>query len=149
MAVLEDVEVHVVSSRIEKDLAEYDDPDPKAAAEGREVKKFIEAISDEEFYVRVTLKTGFNYHHADGVLLYLRIDGNAVNRYWYQPRDIRSIRRTMLVNDVSYETRYVPVKRGNDWAEVTFAFRKAETSKCRTDLSLKCLRCSIQKKDSI
>ena len=143
MAVLEDVEVHIVSSRTEEDLVEYNDPDPEAAGEGREVKKFIEAISDEEFYVRVTLKTGFKYHHADGVRVYLRIDGNAVSRRWYWPIDTTSICYRKLVNDKSKIYRAVTSRRGNDWVDVTFVFGKAEPGRYRTVLLVMCLKCSI------
>ena len=132
MAVLEDVEVHVVSSRTKKDLVEYENPDPKAAAEEREVKKYVEAESDEEFYFSVKLKAGFKYHGADGVNIHFTIDGNAVNACWHVPSDVRSVCRGKLGKDVCHELRVLPAKRGNDWVDVAFAFGKAEPGRCRT-----------------
>ena len=126
MAVLEGVVVHVVSSRTGEKLVEYDDPDPEAAAAEREVKKFIEVVSDEEFYIRVKLKAGFSYHRATGVRIDLRIDGTAVDTSCHEPIGTSSIRRKRLLNDVSYDIRDVPVKRGNDWVDIAFAFGKAE-----------------------
>ena len=143
MAVLEDVEVHITSSRTEQDLVEYDDPNPEAPAKEKEVKKFIEVVPDDEFFVKVKLMAGFDYHGADGVCIYLTIDENVVDCYWYRALDVKSIYCQKLTKDVFYDRRTVPAKRGNGWVDVAFAFGEAKIGKCRADLWLKWLRCSI------
>ena len=139
MAVLEEIEVHVVSSRSKEDLVEYDEPDAEAAAEDREVQKFVEAVSDEEFYVRVTLKAGFNYHGAHGVDVTLTIDGDAISRSWYQPLNAKSICHRKAINDISYEFRTASVRRSHGWARVAFVFGKAELGRRSTVLKVTCL----------
>ena len=129
MAVLEDVEVHVVSSCTRKRLVEYDNPNLDVATEQREIKKFIEAETDGEFYIRVKLKAGFDYHGADGVCIYLQIDGDAVDCYEYRRLKRRKIYRGKLIKDISYKFRDVPAKRSSGWVDVTFAFGKAETGR--------------------
>ena len=130
MVVLKDMEVYVVSSRSGERLVEYDNPNPDAAIRDRETEKFIEAKSDEEFYISVNLKAGFSYYAADGVKIYLNIDGAAVDCVWYAPKDVSSIRHKKLVNDISYQFRDLPAKRGNGWVDVAFAFGKAEPGRC-------------------
>ena len=58
MAIADDVEVEIISVATKKPLEEYKCPEHWMAGSGLR-KYFVEAESDMEFAIRVTLKKGF------------------------------------------------------------------------------------------
>ncbi|MCJ1250514.1 hypothetical protein MMC30_007742 [Trapelia coarctata] len=92
MAVIEDVEVTIVSKSTGQPLVEYDDPDKETSTGGEEVQKYVEAVSDEEFGFVVRLKEGFNYHGADGIKVVFTMDGDTLRRrkFYKRPQEYTS-----------------------------------------------------------
>ncbi|MCJ1433775.1 hypothetical protein MMC27_003140 [Xylographa pallens] len=127
MAVLEHVEVKIISSSTGQQLKEYDDPEPETIAEdeetgSEEIKKYIEAESGEEFKIQVTLKKGFCYHGADGILIRVHIDGDALSRQYWRLRPSYVSASTRLPTDIVEFVSSTNVKRGEEWCQMNFGF---------------------------
>jgi len=125
MAVLEDVEVTIVSTSTGQPLAEFEDPDPKTEEHGNEVQKYVEAVTDEEFKIVIRLKKGFKYHGADGIKVAPRIDGTAVNSRWYFARPENTYLFKPLEKIVSETLSHALVRKGPDWFRIAFSFGAA------------------------
>lgn len=126
MAIIEDVEVTIVSTRTGQRLVEFQDPAQTIPDKARNVCRYIEVVSGEEFKVVVRLKKGFQYHGADGIAIHLRLDGNALHRVRYEERDPRKAPSGVLRDDLVYE--YINTKVGNrdSWSEISFSFGAAD-----------------------
>ena len=132
MAILEDVEVTIIAGNSAQPLEEYNDPDPdpEAPATEREVVKYIEAQSEAEFQINVTLKKGFCYHGASGVRLWLKLDGDALNVCWYKPIDTHGLdSHGKLLQNFSHTISESPHKKGDDWYKVSYTFGAASVSR--------------------
>ncbi|MCJ1399946.1 hypothetical protein MMC11_003149 [Xylographa trunciseda] len=103
MAILEHVEVKIISSSTEQQLKEYDDPDPEAVAVEGKIQKYIEAESGQEFKIEVTLKKGFCFHGADGIKIGVDIDGDTFSYI------------VVIVSNIR-------IKRDKNWFLMNFAF---------------------------
>lgn len=89
MAIIEDVEVQIVSTATDQVLTEYDDPDPDAVVALRKIEKSIQAETNDEFYILVTLKQGFDYYGADGIRIGFNMDGGMLSRSKFYTRPSR------------------------------------------------------------
>lgn len=125
MAILEDVEVTIVSTSTGQPLTEVEDPDPKTEEHGKEVRKYIEAVTDEEFKIVIRLKKGFRYHGADGIDATLRIDGTAVNCHWYLARPENTHPFEPLEKIVSKTLSHTLTRKGTEWFNIAFSFGAA------------------------
>ncbi|KAL9007834.1 MAG: hypothetical protein Q9173_006980 [Seirophora scorigena] len=67
MAILNDVEVRVVTKTNNQQLIEYDKPNTGADADEACVEKYIEAKTGEDFQVEVYFKEGFDCFGAWGL----------------------------------------------------------------------------------
>ncbi|KAL8922551.1 MAG: hypothetical protein Q9208_005053 [Pyrenodesmia sp. 3 TL-2023] len=79
MAILNEVEVRVVSKATGQSLDEYDKPGSALAINGSSVEKYIEARTGEDFAVEIRVKEGFDCFRAWGIRIGLEIDGGVVN----------------------------------------------------------------------
>lgn len=125
MAIFEDVEVQIVSTSTGLPLAEYDNPDPKTPTNGKEIQKYIEAVTNTEFKILVRLKKGFKYHGGDGVLINLRMDGNVLRRKKFD-RKPHGTTATGLKKDIIIEKQDTLVGSGENWSRVSFSFGAAD-----------------------
>ena len=126
MAILEDVEVTIVSTSTNQPLVEFEDPDPKTEQHGKEVRQYIEAVTGEEFKVVVRLKKGFNYHGADGITISLYLDGNALRRSLFKPLNSRTGWSGVLAEDDIYEWRTFLSRNQDNWSDIAFSFGAAD-----------------------
>ena len=84
MAIMDRVEVKIISSATERPLEEYEHPDPEAVAVDGEIQRYIESESGHEFKIEVTLPKGFCYHGADGIGIRIEIDGDALKYNFFR-----------------------------------------------------------------
>ncbi|MCJ1420787.1 hypothetical protein MMC32_007146 [Xylographa parallela] len=126
MAILEDVEVKVILNRTGQPLVEYANPDPEAIIEAREVEKYIEAEIGAEFSIQVTLKAGFNFHLANGVNVYINIDGGTFKRYAFQrkPRHL-ALMSGKLLHDLVITRSTSESQHGQVSYSASYAFGSA------------------------
>lgn len=87
MAILNDVEVRVVSKATGQSLDEYDKPDSAPAADDFFVEKYVEAKTGEDFAVEIRVKEGFDYLRAWGIRIGLKIDGGVVSYCRYLSKE--------------------------------------------------------------
>ena len=125
MAVLEHVEVKIISTATGERLKEYDDPDPEAVVVDGKIQKCIEAESRKEFKIEVTLESGFDYCGADGIYVNLKIDGKAVNRNWFKSTILTASRSHGFRASVTHHISTLGVKREEGWKKMSFAFGEA------------------------
>lgn len=125
MAILEDVEVTIVSTSTGQPLTEFGDPDPKTEEHGKEVQKYIEAVTDEDFKIVIRLKKGFRFHGADGINATLRIDGTAVNCLWYLARPEKTHPLKPLKKIGSETLSSTVTRKGAEWFNIAFSFGAA------------------------
>ena len=125
MAILDKVEVTIVLRSTGQPLAEYDDPDKETSAGGKEVRKYVEAVSDEDFQFVVCLKKGFKYHGADGIDVRFYIDGDALRRSKFYERPKQYTSRQVLKEETSYTYSSATVGEGSEWSKVGFSFGAA------------------------
>lgn len=126
MAVIEDMEVEVVSVSSGEPLVEYRHADLDAEAKDRETQAYIEAITGSEFKIVVGLKKGFNYHGADGITIHLTIDGDVLSRTKYRSRPYGASATSRLTEDVKVEWTDILVGSGDNWSKVAFSFGAAD-----------------------
>lgn len=119
MAIIEDVEVQIVSTSTGEALLEYDNPDRDATVEPVRVEKYIEAATDEEFHIVVTLREGFDYHGANGILVTYDLDGNMLKRqeFFRRPDDNHRLTTAKIIKFKSAQ-----VKVDNTWKRIHLSF---------------------------
>lgn len=132
MAILNDIEVRVVTKANKQQLTEYDKPNTGAKAEEACVEKYIEAKTGEDFQVDVYFKKGYKCFRAWGVEVTIDIDGGVVNyAYEFSKDDLRgfqddedpitfdsvSQREGSLVSDVGF--RFGSLNFGKSWTVST------------------------------
>ena len=105
MAIIEDVEVQIVSTAIGLALTEYDNPDPNATIETGKVERYIRADTDEEFFILVKLRKGFDYHGADGIDIHYSLDGEMLRRCRFKERPGRTQRLSIDIKPTQSEVR--------------------------------------------
>ncbi|KAL8947632.1 MAG: hypothetical protein Q9222_006104 [Ikaeria aurantiellina] len=81
MAILDDVEVRVVSKATKQALHEYDDPKPAAAVQAHSVLKYVQAEEGMDFQVEVYFEKEFQCWDVWGIEIGINIDGGVVNYY--------------------------------------------------------------------
>lgn len=79
MAILNDIEVRVVTKANKQQLTEYDKPNTGAKADDACVEKYIEAKTGEDFQVEVYFKKGYKCFRAWGTQVAIDIDGGVVD----------------------------------------------------------------------
>lgn len=119
MAVIEDVEVQIVSVRTGEALLEYDDPDPNAVAKPMRVEKYIQATTDEEFHIMVKLREGFDFHGADGVRFGYNLDGDMLSRckIFRRPDEVERLETAEILTIQSARA-----KIDGTWKRIRFSF---------------------------
>lgn len=119
MVTLEHVEVHIVSSFDDRELVEFDNPNAIPSSNKHSTEKFIEAITDLTYHIKVNLKPSFQLYAADGIRIGIKIDGGVVSQgSEYSWREIEEKRRTgspFLDADVEF-------RQGSIWRQSTFSF---------------------------
>lgn len=89
MAIIDQIEVRIVSVATAQALPEYDKPNSVASRDDRSVEKFIEAQTGKEFRVEIYLMPNFNLYAASGIKVGLDIDGGTVHRrILYEKADV-------------------------------------------------------------
>lgn len=73
MAILQDIEVRVVSNTTHQALPEYNKPNSTVVADGHSLVKYIEAKTGEDFQIEVFIKKGFEFLRAWGITVSLKL----------------------------------------------------------------------------
>ncbi|KAL9591890.1 MAG: hypothetical protein Q9179_007269 [Wetmoreana sp. 5 TL-2023] len=79
MAILEDIEVRVVSTASNQPLHEYDNPKRSRATRACSIEKYIEAKAGTDFHIEIYFPENFNCWAAWGVFIGIKIDGGVVD----------------------------------------------------------------------
>ena len=127
MAILENVEVKIVSVSTGERFQKYDDPNPEATADDEEaddevMKKYIEATSGTEFAIHFTLQKGFCYHEADGILIGVIMDGDALRRIYPRPMPSYVFASSRLPVDVVEVVSSSIIQSGEELRRMNFGF---------------------------
>lgn len=86
MAILDDIEVRIVSKTIGKALSEYDKPNIAPSEDGLSIVKFIKGEPGLEFHIEVFVKSSFSLFQAPGIQICIDIDGGKVESCMYISR---------------------------------------------------------------
>lgn len=87
MVTLKGIEVHVVSSSDNCELLEYDNPNAGSSSDENTTEKFIEAVTDLTYHIKINVNPCFKLYDADGILIWLKIDGGVVSHSRFYDRD--------------------------------------------------------------
>ncbi|KAL8690457.1 MAG: hypothetical protein Q9224_004404, partial [Gallowayella concinna] len=120
MAILNDIEVRVVSKSRGKPLQEYDSPKKTDAVDQHTIEKFIEATTGEDFAVEVFVKKGYTCKGAWGLRVGINIDGGVVKfAYSFSSADVKE---TQLAGKRLIIFDSVPHSEGSVHSEIGFRF---------------------------
>ena len=122
MAILENIEVRVVSGLTGNQLEEYHSP---AVGEGdclSVVEKYIQANDNEEFGIVIVLKAGFDYHGADGIQYTYKIDGNTSRNSLVLLKPLGGIKYGILLEDITYKKNTIKTQQNGRWYDNKFTF---------------------------
>lgn len=134
MAIIEDVEVQIVSTNTGQALSEYDNPDAGTTADAKSVEKYIQAETGTEFHMRIKLKKGFNYYGADGVRVSFNMDGGVLIRsvFFQRPRAIKDER---LPEHCVYTMDQTTIRDGDVWKRIHYSFNAVAVGKLLLSLN--------------
>ncbi|KAL8956560.1 MAG: hypothetical protein Q9193_005948, partial [Seirophora villosa] len=129
MAILNDVEVRVVTKANKQQLTEYDKPDTGATAEKACVERYIEAKTGEDFQIEVYFKEGFDCFGAWGVEVGIDIDRGVVG--YCERYSKGSVSLSQLTNEpITFDSVYHC--EGSLVSDVGFRFASLNLGKCWT-----------------
>ena len=125
MAILKGIEVSVVIAG--KALTEYDDEDTadQSPEHPSEVSKYIEAVSDAEFSIDITVPQSYEFR-ADAVAFKLTLDGVFVTNALCRKAKLKRLCKDWHENIAGSE-----VKDGEQWYLRPFKFNDIEIGKTR------------------
>ena len=120
MAIIDNLEIYVVSTATGERLQEYGNPERDAIEGQNAVEKYIEAESNVEFSIVVVLNAGFNYHKADGVKIFVTLDGTTRTKFY--PKPSINIKADCLTKKFKLERKDMTLKRDGNWFRSRFSF---------------------------
>ncbi|KAL8802904.1 MAG: hypothetical protein Q9182_003520 [Xanthomendoza sp. 2 TL-2023] len=100
----------------------YDEPDASNHDEPFTQQKYIEAVADATFSIKVTLDPDFDFANCDAVRAKVNLDGDL--RGWYQdlkPRDVFGGGRQACLDTI---TRWCP--EAGQWQKASYSFGKLD-----------------------
>lgn len=119
MVTLKGIEVHIVSSSDDCEFHEYENPNVDSSCDSSKSEKFIEALTDLTYHIKVNIKPSFKLYDADGISVGLTIDGGVVSQRKYYHRDcVEKSKRT----GVGFINTAVGFREGSIWRRSTFSF---------------------------
>ena len=140
MAILEGIEVLVVIAG--KALTEYDDEEAadKSHEHASEVSKYIEAVSDAEFGIDITVPSSYDFA-GDAISFKLTLDGVSVRGRLCRKAKIKRLR-------VDWHTTIAgsKVKNGKNWYLKPFKFNDINIGKTSLHILIICIDREIQLK---
>ncbi|KAL9024088.1 MAG: hypothetical protein Q9196_006771, partial [Gyalolechia fulgens] len=119
MAILEDVEVRVVSKGTNQPLTEYQKSGSTARLDQSFVEKYIESKDGEDFQVKVWLKKGFSCWGRWGIVVGIKIDGGVVD--YFNPRSRADVLR-LRDSEQPIVLDFVPSVEGSEFCRIGFRF---------------------------
>ncbi|KAL8932412.1 MAG: hypothetical protein Q9211_006328 [Gyalolechia sp. 1 TL-2023] len=119
MAILEDVEVRVVSKGTNQPLTEYQKSGSTARLGQSFVEKYIESKDGEDFQVKVWLKKGFSCWGRWGIVVGIKIDGGVVD--YFNPRSRADVLR-LRDSEQPIVLDFVPSVEGSEFCRIGFRF---------------------------
>ena len=126
MAILNEVEVRVVSKATKQPLEEYDKPGSDANTDGLSVEKYIEAKDGEDFQVEAYFKENFDCLGAWGAKLAITIDGGVVKYYYtYSKEEIER----QKISRMPVIFKKVLQSEGRTYSYIGFKFGSLKISK--------------------
>jgi hypothetical protein len=121
MAKCNDVTVDILVDGTSQPI--FEDPDPEDNNKEKGDNFYVEAIEDTRFAVRITIDSGFGLFGADGVLIYLGLDGPAK---WHRYLDKASLVR---FRSTTFDSLPVWDLVSDTWENGAFTFAKLRLCK--------------------
>lgn len=118
MAILEGVEVRVQCNG--EFLTEYNDPEAESGRNECRQVKYIEAVPNATFSIRMNAKPGFNYEGANSLNVMLQLDNNKPRYYFMRRKSSQCL---------AWTHQEFLCERSGQWKKSKFAFGSVEAGR--------------------